>query len=116
MSPTLDPKNPDYFLPNLKNASVEYDVDLSNHECGCIAAFYLVSMPGRNSSGDLWMETDSFGYCDANQVAGNWCPEFDIMEANKWSWATTPHTCDAPDSNNFYRNCDRGGFGLNIVE
>lgn len=34
--------NPHYFLPNLLGGSVEYDVDLSQHECGCIAAFYLV--------------------------------------------------------------------------
>ena len=61
-TPTLDPKNPQYFLPNLKNAAVEWDIDLSQHECGCIAAFYLVSMPGVKSDGSLWMETDGFGY------------------------------------------------------
>ena len=65
-TPTLDYNNPQYFTPNLKNATVEYDIDLSNHECGCIAAFYTVSMPGKNSDGTLWMDTDGFGYCDAN--------------------------------------------------
>ncbi len=101
-TPTLDYENPEYFKPNLLGGSVEWDVDLSNHECGCIAAFYLVSMPGKNSDGDLWMDTDGWGYCDANQVAGNWCPEFDLMEANKWAWATTPHKCDAPSDKGFY--------------
>ncbi len=95
-SATLDQSNPSYFKPNLLGGSVEWDVDLSNHECGCIAAFYLVSMPGKDAAGDLWMETDGWGYCDANQVSGNWCPEFDLMEANKWSWASTPHKCDLP--------------------
>jgi len=109
LSSSLNPSNPDYFRPNLLGGSVEYDVDLSHHECGCIAAFYLVSMPGKHEDGSLWMETDGWGYCDANKVNGNWCPEFDIMEANKWAWATTPHKCDAPNSKGFYYNCDAGG-------
>ena len=65
-TPTLDVNNPDYFKPNLLGASVEWDVDLSKHECGCIAAFYTVKMPGVDWNGDLWMNTDTFGYCDAN--------------------------------------------------
>ena len=105
-TPTLDTTNPQYFKMNLKDAAVEYDVDLSNHECGCIAAFYLVSMPGVDQDGNLWMDTDDYGYCDANQVDGNWCPEFDIMEADKYSWATTPHTCDNPNDKGFYYHCD----------
>ena len=47
-TPTLDYSNPQYFRPNLLGGTVEYDVDLSDHECGCIAAFYLVSMPGKD--------------------------------------------------------------------
>ena len=105
-TPDLDKSNPKYFMPNLKNATVEWDIDLSNHECGCIAAFYTVSMPGKDKDGNLWLDTDGYGYCDANQVAGNWCPEMDIMEANKWSWATTPHTCDSPSDKGYYSHCD----------
>ena len=108
-TPTLDKTNPSYFKPDLLGGSVEWDVDLSEHECGCIAAFYLVSMPGRDEAGDLWMKTDSWGYCDANHVAGNFCPEFDLMEANKHSFATTPHACNAPDKNGFYHDCDGNG-------
>ena len=78
-SPQLDPNS--FFRPNLLGGSVSYDVDLSDRNCGCIAAFYLVSMPGKNSAGQLW-NTDGYYYCDANQVDGNFCPEFDIMEAN----------------------------------
>ena len=80
------PNDKDYFIPNLLGGSIEWDVDLSQHECGCIAAFYMVKMPGVNSSGQTWWETDGWGYCDANQVAGNWCPELDLFEANKYSF------------------------------
>ena len=31
----------------------------------------------------------------------------DIMEANRYSWRTTPHTCDG--SGPHYWSCDRGG-------
>ena len=101
--------DPKYFKPNLLGGSIEWDVDLSEHECGCIAAFYLVSMPGKDQNGDLWMDTDGYGYCDANQVSGNFCPEFDMMEANKYSFATTPHMCEEPDENGFYHACDGDG-------
>ena len=78
-TPWLDPNK--YFKPNLLGGSVEYDVDLSRRNCGCVAAFYLIKMPGVNENGDYW-ETDGYYYCDANKVFGNYCPEFDIMEAN----------------------------------
>ena len=81
-SASLDPTK--FFKPNLLGGSVEYDVDLSTRNCGCIAAFYLVSMPGKKQDGTYW-NTDGYYYCDANQVGGNYCPEFDIMEANQWA-------------------------------
>jgi len=39
------------YRPNLLGGAVDYDVDLSQSNCGCIAAFYLVSAPGKNSAG-----------------------------------------------------------------
>lgn len=31
------------------------------------------------------------------------------MEANQWTYQTTPHSCDAADSNGHYDQCDRSG-------
>ena len=81
---------------------MEYDVDLSKVGCGCISALYGVLMPGVDNS------RDEFQYCDANKVGGHWCPEFDIMEANKYAFHVTGHKCDEP-SGNVYNNCDRSG-------
>lgn len=47
-TPSLDKSNPDYYIPNVLGGSIEWDVDLSHHECGCIAAFYTVLMPGKH--------------------------------------------------------------------
>lgn len=105
-SPNLDPST--FYRPNLLGGSVEYDVDLSQSNCGCIAAFYLVGAPGKDRNGNYW-NTDGYYYCDANQVGGNYCPEYDIMEANMFVSQTTVHACDAPDWKGFYNNCNRGG-------
>ena len=106
---SLDPTK--FFKPNFLGATVEYDVDLSQLECNCVAAFYLVSMPGKKSDGSYDPSEDTHYYCDANEVSGVFCPEFDIMEANTYSFRSTPHPCDAPDANGHYTNCDRGGTG-----
>ena len=76
----------------------------SNVGCGCVTALYTVLMPALDQG-----ITDPFKYCDANQVGGYWCPEFDIMEANKFAFHVTGHKCDAPTSDGVYHNCDRGG-------
>ena len=47
--------------------------------------FYLVHLPAIGSDGKLH-NTDGYYYCDANAIAGEFCPEFDIMQANKFSW------------------------------
>lgn len=99
-----------YFTPNMLGGYVEYDVDLSEVGCGCVSALYTILMPSVDEN------EDPFGYCDANKIGGHWCPEFDLMEANKYSWHTTAHKCDTP-VNGVYDNCDRGGTcSLNIHE
>ena len=43
-------------------------------------------MPGKDWNGNYVKGGQGDYYCDANQVGGTFCPEFDIMEANKFSW------------------------------
>jgi len=79
----LDPEG--YYKPNLLGGSLEYDVDLSQADCGCLATLYLVRAPAHDESGN-YATTDGFYYCDAQAVGGEYCPEFDIMEANKYAY------------------------------
>lgn len=95
------------YRPNLLGGSVQFDVDLSNVGCGCIAAFYLVKMPPKDQNGNI-QQTDGLWYCDGNKVGGAWCPEFDIMEANKYAFQTTAHSCTYA-GNGHYSTCDTGG-------
>lgn len=62
-TPSLDPNQ--FFRPNLLGGSIEFDVDLTTRNCGCVAALYLVGMPGKDQNGNLW-NTDGYYYCDAN--------------------------------------------------
>ena len=90
-----------YFKPNLLGGSLEYDVDLSRVGCGCVSTIYAVLMPAVDN------EKDKFRYCDGNQVGGHWCPEFDMMEANKYGFHASGHKCDAPDASGAYHSCDK---------
>ena len=81
--PYMDPTK--YFKPNLLGATVEYDVNLSNRNCGCVAALYLVKAPGVDANGNYWKTRDDY-YCDSSGFGGNYCPDFDIMEANVLSF------------------------------
>ena len=83
LTPELDPNN--FYKPALLGGSVEFDINLNQQECSCVAAFYLVRGPARTWGGGL-DKTDGFYYCDAQQQGGEYCPEFDIMEANKYAW------------------------------
>ena len=89
-SPDWDPAQPDFWEVDLVGDSygtyLEWDVDLSQHGSGCINSFYTVSMPAYNKQGDLAPSSDGRFYCDANGVGGNFCPELDLMEANKWAF------------------------------
>lgn len=88
---------------------MEYDMDLSEVGCGCVTALYSILMPHVEEG------EDEFKYCDANNVGGHWCPEFDLMEANKFAFHSTAHRCDAP-TNGIYDTCDRAGeCTLNVL-
>ena len=109
LSNTPELSSEGFYKPALLGGAVEYDVDMSQMECGCIAAFYLVRMPAHDWSGNL-DKTDGFWYCDANQVDGEYCPEFDIMEANKYAFQTTAHPCSTPYNGHYDSNCEHGGL------
>lgn len=112
----LGPDN--WYRVDLLGGSIAYDVDLSHSGCSCNAALYLILMPALDSNGQPVPGDPKYTqdyYCDANDVGGNWCPEFDIMEANTWAWHTTPHKCDAPNEHGHYSNCDRGGSCFQVA-
>lgn len=96
---TLDTNQ--YFVANLLGGSIEFDTDVSQSGCGCLTALYAIVMPSNTN------QSDPFKYCDGAGVGGNYCPEFDVMEANKYAFRSTAHKCDL--NNGFYGNCDRNG-------
>lgn len=101
---TVDVVDPTkYFKANLLGGGIEFDVDLSRVGCGCLTALYTVLMPAVQNT------NDPLQYCDGAQVGGHYCPEFDVMEANKWAYKSTGHRCDAPNSNGVYNRCDHNG-------
>jgi len=108
-----DPRS--FKLFRLLGRTLTYTVDLSKVGCACNLALYLVPLPARGPSGSPSRGTCSYVsyYCDANAACGNWCPELDVMQANKYVFAATPHKCDAPSSNGHYSHCDREGCGQN---
>jgi len=108
------------FMFKLKNQEFTFDVELSSMPCGFNAALYFVGMS--ENEGGAERGTD---YCDAQAVAGVYCSEMDIMEANTVAQQYTTHACvDACGS--FSPNaseckgtgqsstvCDQSGCGLN---
>nr|BAB64553.1 endoglucanase 1 [Pseudotrichonympha grassii] len=85
---------------------LSYTVDMSEIECGVNAALYTVEMPatGKTPGGVKY----GYGYCDANCVDGDCCPEFDIQEASKHAMVFTTHSCQQATS-----GCDSSGCGYN---
>ena len=108
LSDTLDPEK--YFSPKMLGGSVEYTVDLSNVDCGCITAFSTRVMPVKTVDGELDPSSDEMYFCGAQHERAL-CPEWDIMEANRYSFRSTAHACDAPNENGHYSACDHSGTG-----
>jgi len=91
--------------------TMSFTTDVSTVSCGCNAALYFVLMPAYNHSQQPDPTQCGNYYCDANNVCGLWCPEVDLMEANRAGFAVTPHSCDAP-TGKWYPKCDGAGCSL----
>lgn len=97
-----------YYSPSLLGGSLEYDVNLSQSGCSCDAAVYLTKMPALDANGKEFPGPDGYYYCDANGISGEFCPNFDIMESNTYTFQTIPKKCDDP-KNGHYSKCDGKG-------
>ena len=112
-SDTIGP-NSFYEMP-LLGKRLTFNVDMSNVGCNCNGALYFTTMPAYNSAQQPVPGKDGSYYCDANQVGGTYCPEMDVMEANKFAMASTAHTCQYQPPH-YYSSCDRGGCGKNVLD
>ena len=114
-STCVDNFEPDSFAQlDLMGRVLSFETDLSRVSCGCNAAFYLVSMPAIDDSGTPAPTHDGDYYCGANagKHGGVYCPEIDIMEANRAAMHITPHRCDPPAKSGHYTACDGPGYNL----
>eukprot|EP01012_Entosiphon_sulcatum_P009106 TRINITY_DN15044_c0_g1_i1.p1 TRINITY_DN15044_c0_g1~~TRINITY_DN15044_c0_g1_i1.p1 ORF type:complete len:311 (+),score=52.53 TRINITY_DN15044_c0_g1_i1:67-999(+) len=101
-----------FYKLSLLGRTIIYTVDLSTTACACNAAFYLSLRPAYTPAQKPNATVCGDYYCDANHSCGAWCPEIDIMEANKYAFQGTMHECDPPEGN-YYTQCDRIGCGKN---
>lgn len=110
----------DSFDPNMweeinpVGKRIGYTVDLSQVGCSCNSCLTMVAMPGYDQNGNPAPAGGNY-YCDANKIGGNYCPEFDISEANMYALATTAHKCNDPN-NNHYDWCDGAGLQTRVYE
>jgi len=103
----------------LKGNEFTFDVSLSTMGCGFNAALYFVGMTANEGGAEK-----GTGYCDAQAVAGTFCSEMDVMEANTRAQQYTTHAC-INECGSFSSNskckgngqpksvCDQSGCGLN---
>ncbi len=102
-----------YWQVHLNDKHFSYDEDLSNVGCKCNAASYFSQMPAYNAGQQPDKGPGGDWYCDANNVNGFWCPEYDTNEANKFNMASTLHTCNYVPPH-FFSTCDKGGCQTHI--
>jgi len=104
--------DPTVFKPfYVLDKTLSFKTDVSTIGCGCCAAFILVLMPAYNQNQQPDPTKCDDYYCDANEVCGVWCPEMDLMEANRAAFAVTPHTCANPQGK-WYPSCDYTGCSI----
>ena len=95
-SRTLSPGDRSYLPLKLLGGSIAFTVDVASIGCSCIAAVYLVALPAVDARGNRVQGPES--YCDAVGWDGYPCPEFDLLEANRFAMTTTLHPCMPMDS------------------
>ena len=107
------------YMFDLLNNEFSFDVELQTLPCGFNAALYFVGMD-KNSQG----AENGTNYCDAQAVAGTFCSELDVLEANTQAQQYTTHAC-VDECGSFSDNakckgngspsnvCDQSGCGLN---
>jgi hypothetical protein len=104
-----------YYNFTLFNKELSYDTDLSAVGCSCNAALFFTAMPGYSRNGSQAHGSFNPYYCDANDVGGVWCWEYDSMEANKYALHVTPHKCSGP-AGQYIGECDKGGCSTSAVD
>jgi hypothetical protein len=104
----------------LKGQEFAFNVELSTMPCGFNAALYFVGMDANEGGAE-----QGTNYCDAQAVAGTFCSEMDLWEANTEAQQYTTHACIdacgsfAPNATECKRSgsapaaCDQSGCGLN---
>jgi len=95
-SPTLD-KNA-YFKPDLLGGFMQYEVDLSKVGCNCVTQVLGLAMPAVDET------ADEFGYCTAH--SSEKCPQQNIMVANKYGFKANTRSCEAPNADGIFEECD----------
>jgi hypothetical protein len=70
------------FTPYLRGGSIEFTVDLSTVECGCVAGVYAVKLDSQN--------------CTENSLTTEHpqCQSIDVMQANPYGFNTSAHPCN----------------------
>ena len=99
-----------FFKPNLLGGKVTFTIDTHQMGCDCIGQVSLVAMPGMTEFGEFDQIANSHFACDARgQTGNNVCPEFTILEANKYGFKATPRACPGYSVLGHWDKCDGEG-------
>jgi len=76
-----------FFMPYLRGGAMEYTVDLSSVDRGCVAGVYAVAVNDRCNPDDPLANGDPT------------CSSIDIMQANPYGFNTAAHPCTSGNCN-----------------
>ena len=69
------------FKPDLRGGMIEYDIDMSWNDCGCVSSLYLVANDNEWCSQDAQIDDDVH------------CPSIDVMQANNYGFNVGANSC-----------------------